>query len=69
MSYVRVEPYRAWVCVGDTHSQVTAKGVVWPSEDVDRSSTPTTDRESRCTVRKGGYTVCRVSPVTNDSDV
>eukprot|EP00959_Pyramimonas_sp_CCMP1952_P168567 3522150-Pyramimonas_sp.AAC.1 len=28
--------------------------VVWSSEDAQKSSTPTIDRESRCTVHKGG---------------
>eukprot|EP00976_Prorocentrum_cordatum_P080430 1183981-Prorocentrum_minimum.AAC.1 len=38
-------------------------GVVWSSQ------TPTTDRESRCTVHKGGTRFAEGSPVTNDSDV
>eukprot|EP00976_Prorocentrum_cordatum_P082327 1184770-Prorocentrum_minimum.AAC.1 len=28
--------------------------VLWSSEDAQRASTPTTDREARCTVHKGG---------------
>eukprot|EP00959_Pyramimonas_sp_CCMP1952_P076133 1590852-Pyramimonas_sp.AAC.1 len=33
------------------------KGVVRSSEDAQRASTPTTHRESRCALRKGGSSV------------
>eukprot|EP00976_Prorocentrum_cordatum_P112683 1195575-Prorocentrum_minimum.AAC.6 len=35
-------------------------GVVWSSEDAQRASTPTPDREPRCTVHKGGEARLRV---------
>eukprot|EP00976_Prorocentrum_cordatum_P002547 49568-Prorocentrum_minimum.AAC.1 len=36
-----------------------ARAEVWSSEDADMASAPTTDRESKCTVRTGGTSVCR----------
>eukprot|EP00959_Pyramimonas_sp_CCMP1952_P151401 3168125-Pyramimonas_sp.AAC.2 len=50
------------------HGWELGGGVVWSSEDADRASAPTTNRESRCTVRKGGTWFAKRSPVTNDSD-
>ena len=59
------------VCVCAAHGPATLvdDGVVWSSEDAQRASAPTTDRESRCAVRKGGYMVILIAPVTDDSDV
>eukprot|EP00976_Prorocentrum_cordatum_P102056 1192894-Prorocentrum_minimum.AAC.4 len=34
--------------------KVRRGGVVWSSEDAQRATTPTKDRESRCAVHKGG---------------
>eukprot|EP00959_Pyramimonas_sp_CCMP1952_P019445 410769-Pyramimonas_sp.AAC.1 len=39
--------------MGGKGAGLGSEGVVWSSEDADRTSTPTTDRESRCTVHKG----------------
>eukprot|EP00976_Prorocentrum_cordatum_P116249 1196135-Prorocentrum_minimum.AAC.3 len=44
------------------------RGSLGSSEDAQRASTPTTDRESRCTVHKGGTWFAELSPVTNNSD-
>eukprot|EP00959_Pyramimonas_sp_CCMP1952_P456713 9473622-Pyramimonas_sp.AAC.2 len=44
-------------------------GVVWPGEDAQRASAPTTDCESSRTARQGGYQTFLAAPVTINGDM